>query len=139
MLSGFISLCNVGEPCCSFDNDSGTGVQLPYLGTVIVGEKELSFDAAKCICEAFMVFPCKAHILVIVLCVVIWGIAVKEGLHSVILFDELLEVLVFDYHLLESFCRTFYQREVVPHTVRLTAEGVKPRCITVPYKLIEVS
>lgn len=138
LLAGFVPLCDVGESCRAFDNDAGTGVQLSDLGTVIVGEQELSLHSAQCVCQSFMILSGEAHVLVVILGVVIRWITVEEGLRSVVLLDKFLEVFVFDNHLLQSLTSVVDQREVVPHRMRLRSEGVKTGCIAVSDELIEI-
>lgn len=138
LLAGFVPLCDVGESCRAFDNDAGTGVQLSDLGTVIVGEQELSLYCTQGICQSFVILSGEAHVLVVVLRVVVRWITVEEGLRSVVLLDEFLEVFVFDNHLLQSFASVMDQREVVPHRMGLRSEGVKTGCVAVSDELIEI-
>lgn len=51
--------------------------------------------------------------------------------------NELFKVLVFDDNRLQSFRRFVNDGKVVPDVVRLTSEGVKPRCVTLPNNLIK--
>ena len=138
LLTRFVSLCDVGESCRAFDNDAGTGVQLSDLGTVIVGEQELSLHSAQCVCKSFMILSGESYVLVVVLRVVVRRITVEERLRSVVLLDELFEVFVFDNHLLQSLTSVVDQRKVVPHRMRLRTEGVKTGCIAVSDELIEI-
>ena len=138
MLAGFVPLRDVGESCRAFDNDAGTRVQLSDLGTVIVGEQELSLHSAQCVCKSFMILSGESYVLVVVLRVVVRRITVEEGLRSVVLLDEFFEIFVFDYHLLQSLTSVVDQWEVVPHRMRLRSEGVKTGCIAVSDELIEI-
>lgn len=53
-------------------------------------------------------------------------IAVEKSYGAAILFNQLLKVLVLDHDLLKPPARLFYQRKIVPDTVRSTAKLSQP-------------
>ena len=77
-------------------------VKLAYLRTIVVREQILSLNQTQSVRETFMICFRKTNVLVIVLSLKIWRVAIEKRLRSVILVDELFEVLVFDNNFLES-------------------------------------
>lgn len=80
----------------------------------------------------------KAHIFVVALGRKIRRIAIKKAHLAVLCRDEFLEILILDHDLLKPPRSLFNQREITPHTVRLSAETVAPACVTVTDKLIKI-
>ena len=65
---------------------------------VIVGEKEFALDIHQGIAKSFVVGSCESDVFVIILGFIIRRIEIEDGVRTVILLDELFEILVFDHH-----------------------------------------
>ena len=98
LFSGFKALGNIRNACGGLDHDSFLGIKRPNFGTVIVGEKEFAFDIHQGVAKSFVVGSCESDVFVIILGFIIRRIEIEDGVRTVILLDELFEILVFDHH-----------------------------------------
>ena len=113
-------------------------VQTADFEAVVVGEKELPLNPGEAVSQPLVVCRPETDVLVVVFGCVVGRIAVEKGFRSVILFDDPLEIPVFDHDALEPRTCVDDRLEILPHGMRLGGEGVHTGSIALAENLIEV-